>query len=613
MADIGTAIAPSVVNDVQQVLRAVASGTDPSRIAARVIQAAMVACAARDAVVLVATDGAPEVLAASGPVPSVLRAGAEASLESGRPARRPDAVIAVPVRAGGRTVASLAVITDERRTDATNLSLLADALAVALAARPRSSPRATELITAVVDVLEGTTESAVTDAALDAALTLFGAVGGCALLRTDADRIPGVGAHPSRLRVASVRNVATSRLQAAFESPFVRDVLATEVVRVEHARGPVATQLTDGGETLVAIPLPPTGGLLLLLLATPPDRGSIGVLTAFGRAVGAGLGVPALRAKVTLGEDVLAGVTASLDEPVLIAAGDGRLLHLNAVAARLFGVSNRFAIGRPIDAIIPVDDEPVDLPIVLPNGEDRVYRAVPRRVVDARGRVIARVVVLRDTTSVAEVERLKADLVSVIGHELRTPITIVKGGVRTLAKTGAVDDEVVAAMGRNIDRLQRLVEDLLFVSAVTDGVHAIQRSTTDVGELVDEVMWDRVTVVRPDITPLLEIDEDKVRHALRHLVDNALKHSDGEVVVTLEVRADDVEVSVVDAGPGIFSGDIPTLFSKFHQLDSSSTRATGGTGLGLYVARRIVEAHGGRIGCTSRLGHGSRFSFTLPR
>jgi signal transduction histidine kinase len=612
VADIGIAIAPSVVNDVQQVLRAVASGTDPSRIAARVVQAAMAACGAREAVVLVATDAAPEVLAASGPVPAVLRAGAEAALESGRPARRPDAVVAVPVRAGGRTVASLAVIADERRTDASNLALLADALAVALAARPRSSPRATELVTAVVDVLEGTTESAVTDASLDAALTLFGAVGGCALLPMDSDPLRG-GTHPGRLRVASVRNVATSRLQAAFESPFVRDVLATEVVRVEHARGPAATQLTDGGETLVAIPLPPTGGLLLLLLATPPDRGSIGVLTAFGRAVGAGLGGPALRAKVRLGEDVLAGVTASLEEPVLIAAGDGRLLHLNAIAARLFGVSNRFAIGRPIDAIIPVGDEPVDLPIVLPNGEDRVYRAVPRRVVDARGRVVARVVVLRDTTSMAEVERLKADLVSVIGHELRTPITIVKGGVRTLAKTGTVDDDVVAAMSRSIDRLQRLVEDLLFVSAVSDGAHAIQRSQTDIGELVDELMWDRVTVVRPDVTPMLDIDEDKVRHALRHLVDNALKHSDGEVVVTLDVRPDDVEVSVVDAGPGIFSGDIPTLFSRFHQLDSSSTRATGGTGLGLYVARRIVEAHGGRIGCTSRLGHGSRFSFTLPR
>ena len=604
MADLTLSTAPSVVNDVQQVLRAVASGTDPGRIASRVVQAAMAACGGREAVVLVATDGTAEVLAASGPVPPGLRAGAEAALESGRPARRPDAVVAVPVRAGGRTVASLAVVADERRADAGNLSLLADALAVALAARPRSSPRAAELVTAVVDVLSGTTEGAVADAALGSALTLFGGVGGCALLPAESDR---------RLRVASVRNVATSRLQSAFESPFLRDVLASEVVRIEHGRGPVARLLTDSGETLVAIPLPPTGGVLLLLLSVAPDGGSIGTLTAFGRAVGAALVVPALRAKVVLGEDVLGGVTASLDEPVLVAAGDGRLLHLNVAASRLFGVSDRFAIGRPIESIIPVGDDIVDLPIVLPDGEDRVYRAFPRRVVDSRGRVVARVVVLRDTTSAAEVERVKADLVSVIGHELRTPITIVKGGIRTIARSETVDDDVLEAMARNIDRLQRLVEDLLFVSAISDGVHAVQRAPVDIGDLVDEVMWDRVVVERPEITPILELDADKVRHALRHLVDNALKHSDDDVHVTLTVRLEEVEISVVDAGPGIFSGDIPALFSKFHQLDSSSTRATGGTGLGLYVTRRIVEAHGGRIACTSRLGHGSRFTFTLPR
>jgi len=604
VADLRTEIAPSVVNDVQQVLRAVAAGTDPGRIANRVIQAAMTSSRARDAVVLLATDAAPEVLAASGPASPALRAGAQAALESGRPARRPDDVVAVPVRAGGRVVAALAVVADHRHVDTVSLSLLADALAVALAARPRSAPRAAEIVAAVADVLRGKADSDVAEAALDAALTLFGGVGGCALLHVD-------GEH--RLRVTSVRELPAARLQSAFESPFLRDVLASEVVRVEHARGPVAQLLTDAGETLVAVPLPPTGGVLLLLLPTPPEHGTLGVLTAFGRAVGAALTVPALRAKVRQAEDVLAGVTASLDDPVLVAAGDGRLLHLNMAAARVFGLSDRFAIGKPVDAILPVRDEPIDLPVVLPNGEDRVYRAVPRQVLDGRGRLAARAIVLRDTTSAAEVERLKADLVSVIGHELRTPITIVKGGIRTMARSEEVDLEVVEAMSRNIDRLQRLVEDLLFVSAVTDGAHAIHRETTDLGELVDEVMWDRVTVERPDEVPMLDVDPDKVRHALRHLIDNALKHSEGEVRVTLEVRPAEIEIAVSDSGVGIFSGDIPTLFSRFRQLDGTSTRATGGTGLGLYVARRIVEAHGGRIGCTSRLGHGSRFSFTLPR
>jgi signal transduction histidine kinase len=100
---------------------------------------------------------------------------------------------------------------------------------------------------------------------------------------------------------------------------------------------------------------------------------------------------------------------------------------------------------------------------------------------------------------------------------------------------------------------------------------------------------------------------------LHHLVDNALKYSDGEVVIELTDRGDELEIAVIDKGPGIFSGDVPRLFERFFQLDGASTRAHGGTGIGLYVSRRLVEAHGGKIWCESRLGVGSRFAFTLPR
>ena len=104
-----------------------------------------------------------------------------------------------------------------------------------------------------------------------------------------------------------------------------------------------------------------------------------------------------------------------------------------------------------------------------------------------------------------------------------------------------------------------------------------------------------------------------VRRSIAHLLDNALKHSTEDVVVEIAVRDDEVEVAVVDQGEGIYSGDLSNLFSRFHQVDGTSTRETGGTGLGLYIARRVVEAHGGRIWATSRLGRGSRFCFTLPR
>jgi signal transduction histidine kinase len=100
---------------------------------------------------------------------------------------------------------------------------------------------------------------------------------------------------------------------------------------------------------------------------------------------------------------------------------------------------------------------------------------------------------------------------------------------------------------------------------------------------------------------------------MHHLLDNALKYSEGPVVVELADKGDEVEISVTDSGPGIYSGDVPQLFERFRQLDGTSTRQHGGVGIGLYLCRRVVEALGGRIWCDSRLGVGSRFAFTLPK
>ncbi|MEA3055340.1 MAG: two-component system, OmpR family, phosphate regulon sensor histidine kinase PhoR, partial [Actinomycetota bacterium] len=223
-----------------------------------------------------------------------------------------------------------------------------------------------------------------------------------------------------------------------------------------------------------------------------------------------------------------------------------------------------------------------------------------------------------DVTAAREVEQIKTDLIAVIGHELRTPITVVRGAIRTLSKrgTGITAEDLtttLGAMSRNVARLERLIEDLLFVSAISDGRHALDRTMGDVGAVVDELGSERVQVVRRADVPLLSIDLALVRRAIAHLLDNALKHSTEDIVIEIAVRDDEVEVAVVDQGEGIYSGDVAHLFSRFHQVDGTSTRETGGAGLGLYIARRVVEAHGGRIWATSRLGRGSRFCFTLPR
>jgi signal transduction histidine kinase len=296
-------------------------------------------------------------------------------------------------------------------------------------------------------------------------------------------------------------------------------------------------------------------------------------------------------------------------------------VSVNAPACELFGLSplesgqvvrGRLGHAAVENALLGVSDvAPAEVSIVDRDGRERVFRLA---VAQAAG---SRVVVLEDMTSRSEIERLKADLGAVIGHELRTPVTIVKSAVRTLIRRGAGMDDgarttLLDATARNLERLERLVEDLLFVAEVDDRPTALRVEQIDLGGLLDALAGERVRVERPPGRIMVPGDAGKLTHALRHLLDNALKHSEEEVVVELHELPDDVEVAVIDRGRGIFTGDVPNLFRRFHQLDGSSTRATGGSGLGLYVARRVVEAHGGRIWCQSRLGQGSRFAFILP-
>lgn len=615
--------APNAAAGVQQVLRALAAGMEANRAGSMLIQASAAACSASDALLVAAGDDGAVVVASAGAGSPPLRAAAEAALQSGRPSRRPDdrsgrAVLAVPVRAGARTIGALGVTGDLRDLDHASLSLLADTAAVVLTSRTQTSPLAGELLDAVGRAGAEAAQAAGLERLLEAAAGLLGATGGCAATVDD----------EKRLRVSAARGVDRARLAAACEVPAFRELLTSTSPRAERAGSPLARLVADAGEAVASVPIGEgRGGHLLLVLPRTPDAERLALLGALGRAAGSALIAPDLRRRLRERDDVLSAAVGAVPAPLLVVGVDGRLLVVNGAATALFGLS-RFDAGQPVngrlgdtrleDMLARGESASLDLSLVDTEGRERVYRAVMAPAAGADGRALARALVLDDVTSRTEVERIKADLVAVIGHELRTPITIVKSAVRTLAKRGPGMDEAtrastVEALGRNVDRLERLVEDLLFVSAVNDGPAALATEEADLCEVLDELEGFRTTIERPRHPVLLRCDGPKVAHAVRHLVDNALKHSDGEVIVELLEGVDEIEIAVVDTGVGIFSGDIPTLFRRFRQLDGSSTRTTGGTGTGLYVARRIVEAHGGRIWCQSRLGQGSRFAFTLPR
>jgi two-component system phosphate regulon sensor histidine kinase PhoR len=605
--ELQAAVAPTTI--IQRALRAVASGGDPARVASSVLQAAVAACEATEGVVVTERDGETVVLAAVGTPGPVLRAAAEVAMSQGRPARRPDdrsnrSILAVPVRAGGRHLGALAVGSALRDLDLPTLSVLADALAVSFATTPTPPARALELLAAVTAIGQSATTADAFDRLLDLGLRAFGASAGCTIV--------------DGRRISAARGIDRDRLVAACESPDLRAGLSANDVTL--LRPTVAQALGHAGSTTVSIPLDVTNRLLLLLRVEPgPPR--VDLLRAFGAAAGAAMAAPHLRDRTRVTGGVLDACAAAVPTPVLVTGHDGRVLVANPAATTLFGLTG-LDIGEPVtgrlghvalELFLSEGEPPApEVALVDPQGRERVFHVTTSAA--AAGRALA----LDDVTSRTEAEALKADLIAVIGHELRTPVTVVKGAVRTLLRRGeAMDEEMrsftLDAMSRNLDRLERLVEDLLFAAAVADGPSTLRRTRFDLASALGAVERPRVQVRVPAHGVEIEADVDKVLHAVAHLVDNALKHSEADVVVELIEGTDMVEVAVTDRGEGIFSGDIPSLFRRFHQLDGSSTRATGGTGLGLSVTRRIIEAHGGRVSCQSRLGRGSRFAFTLPR
>lgn len=234
---------------------------------------------------------------------------------------------------------------------------------------------------------------------------------------------------------------------------------------------------------------------------------------------------------------------------------------------------------------------------------------------------------LRDVTKSKEVEQLQNDFVSIVSHELRGPLTAIKGFVQTLILKGErlTEDarrDFLATINDQADRLNQLVEDLLNVSRIESRRLHMRISEVDIEALCRKLInqfrakWGHRNIqidVDPNL-PLVQADEKKLDEILVNLIDNAVKYSPegGTVKVAMVPHEDSVQVSVEDSGIGIAPDEAARLFEKFHRIASPETRDIGGTGLGLYIVKSLVEAHGGRIFVTSASGVGSIFTFTLP-
>jgi signal transduction histidine kinase len=222
-------------------------------------------------------------------------------------------------------------------------------------------------------------------------------------------------------------------------------------------------------------------------------------------------------------------------------------------------------------------------------------------------------------------ERLRRNMVADIAHELRTPLSNLRGYLEAIHDgVVAPDKATIHSLGEEATSLARLVDDLQELSLADAGELKLAFQPEDISRLIKDTVTAlqteasarKVTLFAdlPPALPEVKIDSHRVKQVLYNLLDNAVVHTgpEGRVTVKAWREGDRVYVSVADTGEGIPAEDLPYIFERFYRVDKTRTRATGGTGLGLTITKRLVEAHGGTIDVRSRPGQGTTFVFSLP-
>jgi two-component system phosphate regulon sensor histidine kinase PhoR len=331
-------------------------------------------------------------------------------------------------------------------------------------------------------------------------------------------------------------------------------------------------------------------------------------------------------------------VLASMVEGVLAVDNEERIINLNKAAAEMIGVNPEEAMDRTLQEVIrnPALQEfvahtresefPVEGDIELGEDRDRFVQTHGTVLRGADGKGIGVLVVLNDVTHLVKLENIRRDFVANVSHELKTPITSIKGFVETLLD-GGMDNPVDARHFLNIvakhaDRLNAIIEDLLSLSRIEQGVER-NEIALDVGP-VREVLEAAVRICEEkgrakEIGIHLECDDAiqakinprLLEQAVVNLLDNAIKYS--ESGSTILVKGEEgVTITVADQGNGIPEEHLPRLFERFYRVDKARSRQEGGTGLGLAIVKHIVQSHKGRIEVESRLNEGTTFMIRLP-
>ena len=317
---------------------------------------------------------------------------------------------------------------------------------------------------------------------------------------------------------------------------------------------------------------------------------------------------------------------------VMILDGNNRIHTANQALERILGLPRSQILGRPCAEVLKLSTPEGDpicpgcCPLQDAAREPHPYVEGVQTTPD--GRLIEAIANVRDITRQKEAEEVKTTFVSIVSHELKTPVAIIKGYASTLRREDADWDPPTLQKGLRVieeesDRLDRLITNLLEASRIqAAGLNLNLGPLEIVGlvrKLVDEFrpQTDKHTfeVDFPPGFPPLWVDYERIRMVLSNLLSNAIKYSPkgGQIRVGGWTEIERAVIYVADEGIGIPEAEIPHIFERFYRVDNRLSRTTAGTGLGLYLSQAIVEAHGGEIWVRSQPGQGSTFFFSLPR
>lgn len=351
-------------------------------------------------------------------------------------------------------------------------------------------------------------------------------------------------------------------------------------------------------------------------------------ISALDRQIG-GLKKEALQAQAIL---------SGMSEGVIAIDKDSRIVSFNPTAEKIFDIKKQVAEGRMFLEVIRNNDISEIINTVLNGGQSlsrelalvfplqKIFK-INASVIFENNSVSGCVLVIHDITQMRRLEKIRSDFVANVSHELKTPLTSIKGFVETLLE-GAIDDrennrEFLRIIQEQAGRLDTLSNGLLDLASLEEQGVALKKERVNLKELAGKALTAlEAELKKKEIEARIELadnllvsaDKNKIEQVFTNLIGNAVKFNRqrGSIRIYAEETPDNkIKVTVKDSGIGIPAKDIPRIFERFYRVDKARSRGLGGTGLGLAIAKHIIELHKGIVGVESSEGLGSEFFFTL--